>query len=112
LAGNRLHYPFCDGRSDLNAARISELRAPAAADMASRLRRVGDNDSADMSFLPDGNEPRAGSPLVKCYQSIRMYRLSRMTDQLRLSPDAWARRIRQRLGFTVPRAMLNCSALM
>ena len=24
---------------------------------------------------------RAGSPLAKCYQSIRMYRLSRMTDQ-------------------------------
>src|SRR5258705_2949570 len=26
--------------------------------MASRLRRVGDDDIADMSFLPDGNEPR------------------------------------------------------
>src|SRR6266850_4239652 len=39
----------------------SRLRAPAAADVASRLRRVGDNDIADMSFLPDGNEPRAGS---------------------------------------------------
>src|SRR6266581_8486775 len=27
LAGNRQHYPFCDGRSDLNAARISELKS-------------------------------------------------------------------------------------
>jgi hypothetical protein len=25
---------------------------------------VGDDDVPDMSFLPDGNEPRAGSPLM------------------------------------------------
>jgi hypothetical protein len=27
LAGDRQHYPFCDGRSDLNAARISKLKS-------------------------------------------------------------------------------------
>ena len=39
----------------------SRLTAPAVAAMARRLRRVGENDVADMACLPDVVEPHAGS---------------------------------------------------